>query len=151
MPIIDVKIESPMQNCIDWNNPPLFKLSKVCVKKYWEFVTLTLLKMILQQNYLRQTNSPQHHNLYILSILLFFFLFLPKNRKSHKNEWLFYQKITCDCSPSNVHYHLLTVCYLFQMFVSGKLRILVSVTISSPNYPILRKSHSKFWDKQYST
>ena len=47
MPIIDVKIESPIQNHIDWNNPPLFKPSKVHVKEYWEFVTLTLLKMIL--------------------------------------------------------------------------------------------------------
>ena len=39
-PIIDVEIESPIQNRIDWNNPPLFKPNKVRVKEYWEFVAL---------------------------------------------------------------------------------------------------------------
>ena len=38
MPIIDVKIESPMQN---------HGIIPTFVKEYWEFVTLTLLKMIL--------------------------------------------------------------------------------------------------------
>ena len=38
--IFDVEIESPMQNCIDWKNPPLFKPRKVRVKEYWEFIAL---------------------------------------------------------------------------------------------------------------
>ena len=39
-PIIDVENDPLIQQSIDWDNPPLFKLNKICMKEYLEFITL---------------------------------------------------------------------------------------------------------------